>query len=225
MKMKQRRVPFWLLVLTLAASSVCAQKIEYGTQDINLKRLGSLSANKHLELWTEALKEVNGKIVPIVNPNPDQEGAHWLIAVMTGNKLWKGDELQTAVSTQLLARIPLISKQVFNEWSATLLKSGSEKELLQEIPHLNKLIFLLLLRPDRLYDGKNFKTDEFGNMISRLRSITPKDASKWADATRVYTIEAPVSLIEEDSLFSNNILQREAFQLKLDEIQKTKKNK
>jgi hypothetical protein len=222
MKMKQRSVPFLLLVLTLAASSGRAQKIEYGTQDINLKRIGSLSTNKHLELWTEAVKEVNGKIVPMVNPaNTGEEGAHWLIAITTGNKLWKGDELQTAVSTQLLARIPLISKQTFNEWSATLLESAGEKEF----PHLNKLIFLLLLRPDRLYDGRNFKTDEFGNMISRLRSITPKDASKWADATRVYTIEAAVSLIEEDSLFSNNVLQREAFQSKLDDIQNTKKNK
>lgn len=216
--MKQRLIASLLLSVFLAANSTLGQKRK--NEDINLDRVGSLATSGHLELWTAALKDVNGKIVPKASGlSSTDEGKNWLIFVTVGDKLWKGDEFQTAVSTQLLGRIPLISKQIFDEWSAALTKSAGEKGTSQ------MFIFLLLLRPDRLFDGKNFKTDEFKNMTSRLGSITPEDASKWADATRVYTIEAPVSLIEEDGLFSNNILHKEAFRTKLDEIQKTKKKK
>ena len=121
------------------------------------------------------------------------------------NVFWKDGEPQKEIVSGYAKRIPLVPANIYREWTKALDKACGRGQL-QMMYNLGTITLL-----DRLFDSKGFREEEAKKFISRLRSIPWETTSKWADAHGIHSYQAAISLINIDSLFSEDVFQQEAF--------------
>lgn len=188
-----------MIIVLMTANIAFSQILSEPPDGQDLQRKGAWLATEDAGLWVDAFIKATGE--------RSQEMVFFTINI--GGKIssfWKGNEFQTAMSRKLVARVPLISKPVLNDWWEALKKSSGNSQL-------NKLFpIILLVHQDRLFVNGAFNNEESKILLTRVNSIPLSAILQWKEATKTELEEdAAISIASLDSAFVKNVFKEELF--------------